>query len=83
MPSSWSAEDAGGGVRFGQGLMGRRRLGFEKVDLQDSKDLAGEMLKETIHDGGEAARKGWKKQQLFSEGRDKSRASSREIGVLS
>ena len=63
--------------------MGRRRLDFEKVDLQDSIDLAGEMLRETIHDKGEAAKKGWKKQWMFSEGQDRSKASSKEIGVLS
>jgi hypothetical protein len=59
---SWSAKDAGGGMRFSQGLMGRRKSGFEKVDLQDSIDLADEMLKETIHDRGEADGKGWNKQ---------------------
>jgi hypothetical protein len=33
---------------------------FEKVDVQNSIDLAGEALKETIHIGGEVARRGWK-----------------------
>ena len=58
MLGSWSTEDVGGGAHFGRGLMGRRRLGFEKVDLQDSIDLAGETLKEMIYDGGEVAEKG-------------------------
>jgi hypothetical protein len=63
VPSSWIAGDSSGGARFGQGhLMGRRRSDFEKVDLQNSIDLAGEALKETIHDGGEAAERGWKEQ---------------------
>ena len=81
-PGSWISMDTGGGARFSQGLMGRR-MGFEKVNLQNSIDLVSETLKEMIHDGGEAARRGWKEQQLFSEGRDKTRASSSEIGVLS
>jgi hypothetical protein len=82
-PGSWSTEDARGGAHFSQRLMGRRRLGFEKVDLQDLVDLASETLKETIHDEGEVAGKGWKKQQLFSKGRVRSRTNSREICVLS
>jgi hypothetical protein len=63
--------------------MGRRRLDFEKFDLQNSIDLAGKALKETIHERGEAAGRGWKEQHLFREGRNKTRASSSEIGVLS
>lgn len=53
-----------------------------KMSIFKTVDLAGEMLKKTIHDGGEAVKNGWKKQQLFSEGRDTSRVSSREIVVL-
>jgi hypothetical protein len=80
---SWIVRDAGGGAHFGQGLMGRRRLDFEKFDLQNSIDLAGKALKETIHERGEAVGRGWKEQHLFREGRNKTRASSSEIGVLS
>jgi hypothetical protein len=50
--------------------MGRGRSNFEKVDFQNSIDLAGKALKETIHDGGEAAEGGWKEQQLFREGQN-------------
>jgi hypothetical protein len=37
-------------VHFRLGVMERRRLGFKKVDLQDSIDPVGEVLEETIND---------------------------------
>jgi hypothetical protein len=48
--------------------MGKSRLGFENVDLQDSKKPAGETTKVTIHDNEVAAKKGMI-QLLFLEGR--------------
>jgi hypothetical protein len=38
--------------------MGRSRLGFESVELQDSKKLAGGTPKVTIHDNEMAEKEG-------------------------
>jgi hypothetical protein len=66
-PSSWSASNAGGGVRYSRRLMEKSRLGFENVDLKDSIDLANGDTEETIHNS-EEAEKGGKMQLLILEG---------------
>jgi hypothetical protein len=48
--------------------MERRRLGFEKINLQDSTDLADEAFEEMIHDRDGAGGDGWILWQLFREG---------------
>ena len=50
----WNADDDGGEVRFWLGLMERRRLYFEKANLQAYIDLAGEAMEEMIHGRSEA-----------------------------
>jgi hypothetical protein len=62
--------------------LGKSRSGFENFNFQNSRGLANGTAKMAIHDGGDDSEEG-KMQLLIFKGQIRSRASPREIGVLS
>jgi hypothetical protein len=77
-PGSWIAGGAGGGVRCCRRLMEKSRSRFKTIFLETSIYPAGRGTEGMIHDGEEG-----EMQLMIFKGQIRSRASPREIGILS